>query len=57
MKATRRRKSDYEASRDYLRSLPHTATYPAMGFAMGLCTPLGAFVMRYLLAGPLLTTQ
>jgi len=57
MKPTRRRKNDLEASRAYLRALPHTTLYPALGFAIGLCTPLGAFLMRYLLAGPLLTTQ
>ncbi|MCX5793865.1 MAG: GGDEF domain-containing protein [Elusimicrobia bacterium] len=57
MKTIRRRRSDLEEPRAFLRSLPHTALYPALGFAVGLITPVGAFLMRYLLAGPLLTTQ
>jgi diguanylate cyclase (GGDEF)-like protein len=57
MKTIRRRRSDLEESRAFLRSLPHTTLYPALGFAVGLCTPLGAFLMRYLLARPLLTAQ
>ena len=57
MKTVRRRRSDLEKGRAFLLSLPHTTLYSALGFAIGLCTPVGAFLMRYLLAGPLLTTQ
>jgi len=54
MKTVRRRKSDLDEHRPFWRTLPHTYLYPALGFAIGLCTPLGAFLMRYWLANPLL---
>jgi diguanylate cyclase (GGDEF)-like protein len=56
MKTVRRRKSDLDERRPFWRTLPHTYLYPALGFAIGLCTPLGAFLMRYWLASPLLKT-
>ncbi|MDD5630130.1 MAG: hypothetical protein PHU21_13770, partial [Elusimicrobia bacterium] len=57
MKSIRRRRSDLEEPRAFLRSWPHTALYPALGFVVGLFTPLGIFLMRYLLARPVLATQ
>ncbi len=48
-----RRKSDVEASRA-APGLPHYVLYPAIGFAFGLCSPVGAFLMRYYLAEPIL---
>ena len=56
MKTVRRRKSDLDERRPFWRTLPHTYLYPALGFAIGLCTPLGAFLMRFWLASPLLKT-
>ena len=53
MAARRRRKSDLEATR-FLRALPHYVLYPAMGFFVGLSSPVGAFLLRYWLADPLL---
>ena len=54
MKPNRRRKSDLDDHKPFWRTLPHTLLYPALGFVIGLCTPLGAFATRYWLANPLL---
>ncbi len=54
---SRRRRSLLGDRKFFWRTLPHTYLYPALGFAIGLCTPLGAFVLRYLLAAPLLKAQ
>ena len=53
MAARRRRKSDSEEAR-WLRSVPHYVTYPALGFVLGMGSPVGAFALRYWLADPLL---
>src|SRR5579884_2759839 len=50
--ARRRRKSDFEEHRP--RRIPHYILYPAVGFLLGLGSPIGAFVMRFWLAEPLL---
>ena len=52
MAARKRRRSDFEEPR--LRRLPHYVVYPLVGFFLGLGSPIGAFVMRYWLAEPLL---
>jgi diguanylate cyclase (GGDEF)-like protein len=49
----RRRKSDQDEPRS-ARGIPHYYLYPAMGFLLGLGSPVGAFIMRYWLADPLL---
>ncbi len=51
--AKRRRRSDVEEPR-FPRSLPHYVLYPAMGAIVGLGSPVGAFLMRYWLADPIL---
>jgi diguanylate cyclase (GGDEF)-like protein len=53
MSARRRRKSDSEEHR-FLKTVPHYILYPAVGFVIGLGSPIGAFLMRYWLADPLL---
>lgn len=57
MLPARRRRSHSDERKPFWRTLPHTYLYPALGFAIGLCTPVGAFIMRYLMAKPLLTAQ
>jgi len=56
MPQNRRRKSDLDERKPFWRALPHTCLYPAFGFAIGLCTPVGAFLVRYWLADPLTKT-
>jgi diguanylate cyclase (GGDEF)-like protein len=53
MSTRRRRKSDDEP-RPFWRGIPHYYAYPAMGAALGLGSPVGAFLMRYWLADPIL---
>ncbi len=53
MAARRRRKSDLEETR-WLRAVPHYVVYPVFGFFLGLGSPIGAFLLRYWLADPLL---
>ncbi len=48
-----RRKTDAEAVRGG-PGLPHYVLYPAIGFLLGLGSPVGAFLMRYYLAEPIL---
>lgn len=51
---TRRRRRDLEESRPFWRGLPHHYAYAALGALMGLLSPLGAFLLRFWLADPLL---
>lgn len=51
--AKRRRRTDSDEPR-FPRSLPHYVLYPALGVIVGLGSPIGAFVMRYWLADPIL---
>lgn len=53
MTAPRRRRSDPGSSRA-LRSLPHQYVYAALGASLGLASPIGAFILRFWLADPLL---
>jgi diguanylate cyclase (GGDEF)-like protein len=57
MKTVRRRKSDLDESRPFWRTLPHTYLYPALGFAIALCIPVGALLMRYCSENPILKTS
>ena len=50
----RRRRSDAEEPRPPRRPVPHYYAYPALGAVIGLGSPLGAFLLRYWLADPLL---
>ena len=54
MSPRRRRERDHEDVLAGLRKLPHHYLYPAAGAALGLGSPLGAFLLRYWLADPLL---
>ena len=53
MSTRRRRKADLDEPR-LLKAVPHYVLYPAAGFLIGLGSPIGAFLMRYWLADPLL---
>lgn len=37
--------------------IPHHKLYPAVGLLLGLCSPLGAFALRYISADPVLTGE
>ena len=52
--SVRRRKSDVEKQEPLWLRIPHDILYPAIGFFLGLGSPLGAFIMRYWLAEPTL---
>jgi diguanylate cyclase (GGDEF)-like protein len=52
MAARRRRKTDPDETR--ARSIPHYILYPALGFFIGLGSPIGAFALRFWLSSPLL---
>lgn len=54
MSTPRRRLRDHEDIGATLLSIPHYYLYPAAGFVLGLTSPLGAFIMRYWLADPVL---
>lgn len=54
MAARRRRRSDREEPRPFWRTIPHYYVYPVMGFCLGLGSPVGAFMMRYWMADPVL---
>ena len=54
MSTKRRRKSDLEEPRALLMRLPHYILYPAIGFFLGLGSPVGAFLMRFWLSDPIL---
>ncbi|MEK7384046.1 MAG: GGDEF domain-containing protein [Elusimicrobiota bacterium] len=49
-----RRRADRVDSRPFWRGLPHHYAYTALGAFMGLISPLGAFLLRFWLADPLL---
>ena len=51
--SVRRRRSDLQETRRP-RALPHYYLYPAFGALLGLGSPIGAFLMRYWLADPVL---
>ncbi len=53
MRVPRRRRSDDEP-RPFWRAAPHYYSYPLLGALMGLGSPIGAFLLRYWLADPLL---
>jgi diguanylate cyclase (GGDEF)-like protein len=53
VKVPRRRRSD-EESRPFWRGIPHNYAYAALGAAVGFGSPIGAFLLRYWLADPLL---
>lgn len=53
MSIRRRRKNDHNEPR-LLRAIPHYILYPFVGFFFGLSSPVGAFLMRYWLADPIL---
>ncbi|MBI3565632.1 MAG: GGDEF domain-containing protein [Elusimicrobia bacterium] len=54
MSSRRRRRSDREDLGRLFRRMPHYYLYPAVGAVIGLGSPIGAFVLRYWLAEPLL---
>lgn len=54
MSARRRRRSDQEEAGPYWRATPHHYAYPALGAVLGLGSPVGAFLLRYWLADPIL---
>jgi diguanylate cyclase (GGDEF)-like protein len=54
MTVQRRRERDHWGIRDGLRTVPHYLLYPAVGAVFGVGSPLGAFVLRFWLADPLL---
>lgn len=49
-----RRQNDRGDLRASVRAAPHYLLYPAAGAVLGLASPLGAFLLRYWLADPLL---
>ncbi len=55
MAVQRRRKSDAEEIIPAWRKTPHYVAYPLLGAFFGLCSPVGAFLMRYWMADPILT--
>ena len=50
----RRRRFDQGDARPFWRGLPHYYAYPVLGALMGLSSPVGAFLIRFWLADPLL---
>lgn len=54
MSAPRRRRKDLEEHRPFWRNIPHHYLYPALGFALGLGSPIGAFLLRFWLADPIM---
>jgi len=54
--AHRRRRSDLDSPRPP-RAIPHQFLFPALGALVGLGSPIGAFVLRYWQANPLLTAS
>ncbi len=43
-----------EETRRFWRRAPHYILYPTLGFFLGLCSPVGAFLLRYWIADPVL---
>ncbi len=54
MSAQRRRQRDHADLRAGLRAIPHYYLYPAVGAALGVGSPTGAFLLRFWLDDPLL---
>ncbi|HEX4047259.1 MAG TPA: GGDEF domain-containing protein [Elusimicrobiota bacterium] len=54
MRPRRRRRSDAEERRPFWRAIPHYYAYPLLGAIIGLGSPVGAFLLRYWLADPVL---
>jgi diguanylate cyclase (GGDEF)-like protein len=54
MTPPRRRRKDHDEPRPFWRGIPHHYLYPAAGFLLGLGSPVGAFVLRFWLADPLM---
>ena len=54
MKAQRRRRMDLAEPHALWRKTPHYFAYPALGALVGLGSPVGAFLLRFWLADPLL---
>lgn len=52
----RRRRFEHEEPRSRLHGVPHHYAYAALGAFMGMISPLGAFLLRFWLADPLLRT-
>lgn len=49
-----RRKSDHEESPALWHAAPHYILYPILGVFFGICSPIGAFLLRFWLADPIL---
>ncbi|MBI5623582.1 MAG: GGDEF domain-containing protein [Elusimicrobia bacterium] len=56
MSQQKRRRSDRDENPPIWRSLPHHILFPMVGLFCGACAPVGAFVMQYWLADPILKT-
>ncbi|MDE2039747.1 MAG: GGDEF domain-containing protein [Elusimicrobia bacterium] len=56
MSARKRRRSDQGEPRSF-KQLPHYVLYPIIGTCFGLGSPIGAFLLRFWLADPLLKMQ
>ena len=56
MSARKRRRSDQDETR-LLKKIPHYILYPIIGSCFGLGSPIGAFLLRFWLADPLLKLQ
>lgn len=56
MPPQKRRRSDHDENLPFWRTLPHHILFPAVGVVCGVCAPVGAFVMQYWLADPILKT-
>lgn len=54
MPGQRRRRSDADEPIGSLRQIPHYVAYPVIGTFFGLCSPVGAFLMRFWMADPIL---
>jgi diguanylate cyclase (GGDEF)-like protein len=50
----RRRRSDSDDARPFWRRVPHYYAYPALGALLGIGSPVGAFILRFWMAEPLL---
>lgn len=54
--ARRRRRDDSVAVRAFWRALPHYYSLPIVGALLGFPSPIGAFLLRFWLADPILKT-
>ncbi|MBI5209855.1 MAG: GGDEF domain-containing protein [Elusimicrobia bacterium] len=55
MTIPKRRRSDRDEV-PFWKTIPHHVLFPVVGFVCGVCSPVGAFAMRYWLADPILQT-